>query len=90
MHTLLPNSSLFCLFFPCSQIYPKIAIYLNYMELHRTQYEFQQALAVKIYVFRFINTYSALLYTALFKGKFIGHPGNYYRIFGVRQEEVLY
>lgn len=41
-----------------------------------------------MYIFQFVNYYSALMYIAFLKGKFVGNPRKYNRIFGYRQEEV--
>lgn len=37
---------------------------------------------------QFINYYSSIFYIAFFKGKMVGYPGDYNRVFGSRQEEV--
>lgn len=58
--------------------------------MHRTQTEFDESLTIKIYLFQFVNYYASIMYIAFFKGKFIGYPAKYNRIFGLRQEEVCY
>lgn len=67
-----------------------MAVWLTEMELQRTQTEYDDSLAVKIYMFQFVNNYSCIFYVAFFKGKFIGYPSKYNTVFGYRQEEVWY
>ncbi|RZF41208.1 hypothetical protein LSTR_LSTR011589 [Laodelphax striatellus] len=68
-------------------VYDKLAVYLTELELLRTQTEFDESLTVKIYLFQFVNYYSSIMYIAFLKGKFVGYPKKYNRIFGFRQEE---
>lgn len=63
------------------------AVFLTEHELHRTQTEYDESLGLKIYLFQFFNHYSSIFYIALLKGKFVGYPAKYKRIFGLRQEE---
>lgn len=65
-----------------------MAVWLTEMELQRTQTEYDDSLALKIYMFQFVNYYSCIFYIAFFKGKFVGYPSKYNRFFGYRQEEV--
>lgn len=58
------------------------------MELLRTQTEFDDSLTLKIYLLQFVNYYASIFYIAFFKGKFVGYPGSYNRLFDFRQEEV--
>ncbi|RZC37101.1 anoctamin-1-like [Asbolus verrucosus] len=68
-------------------MYNKLATLLTEMELQRTQTEYDDSLALKIYMFQFVNYYSSIFYIAFLKGKFVGYPAKYNRIFGFRQEE---
>ncbi|XP_072392472.1 anoctamin-2-like isoform X1 [Diabrotica undecimpunctata] len=68
-------------------VYGKLAQWLTEMELQRTQTEFDESLAIKIYMFQFVNYYSSIFYIAFIKGKFVGYPAKYNKIFGYRQEE---
>ncbi|XP_049825597.1 anoctamin-5-like isoform X2 [Aethina tumida] len=68
-------------------IYDRLARWLTEIELQRTQTEYDDSLALKIYMFQFVNYYSSIFYIAFFKGKFVGYPAKYNRIFGYRQEE---
>ncbi|XP_042894879.1 anoctamin-5 isoform X2 [Parasteatoda tepidariorum] len=70
-----------------NQFYTCIATYLTELELHRTQTEFDDSLTLKMFLLQFVNYYSSIFYIAFFKGKLIGHPGNYKLLFGYRQEE---
>ena len=67
--------------------YNYLAVFLTDMEFKRTQTEYDDSLALKIYLFQFVNYYSSLFYIAFVKGKFPGYPHKYNRIFGLRQEE---
>ncbi|XP_019864929.1 anoctamin-5 isoform X2 [Aethina tumida] len=68
-------------------IYTFVAEYLTEFELLRTQTEFDDSLTLKIYLLQFVNYYASIFYIAFFKGKFIGYPKRYNKIFGYRQEE---
>ena len=60
-----------------------------FIEMHRTQIEFEDNLTFKVFAFQFVNLYASIFYIAFFKGRFIGYPGNYNHIFGLRNEEVI-
>lgn len=60
------------------------------MELLRTQTEFDESLTIKIYLFQFVNYYTSIIYIAFLKGKNVGYPAKYLRIFNLRQEEVRF
>lgn len=68
-------------------IYTWIAERLTEVELLRTQTEFDDSLTLKIYLLQFVNYYASIFYIAFFKGKFVGYPGKYSRLFGYRKEE---
>ncbi|KAJ8021915.1 Anoctamin-7 [Holothuria leucospilota] len=68
------------------QVYQRLAGMLNDWEMHRTQTEYEDNLTFKVFIFQFMNFFSSVFYIAFFKGKFIGYPGNYGRIFGLRNE----
>lgn len=70
-----------------NQIYARLATYMTEFEYLRTQTEFDESLAIKIYLFQFVNYYTSIFYIAFLKGKFIGYPKKYTRILGLRQEE---
>uniref|UniRef100_A0AAR5PM38 Anoctamin n=1 Tax=Dendroctonus ponderosae TaxID=77166 RepID=A0AAR5PM38_DENPD len=70
-----------------NQIYNYVAEYLTEFELLRTQTEFDDSLTLKIYLLQFVNYYASIFYIAFFKGKFVGSPKRYNRVFGYRQEE---
>ncbi len=69
-----------------SPVYEKLAFRLTQWEMHRTQTEFDNHLTFKVFIFQFFNYYSSIFYIAFFKGKFIGTPGNYAQILGLRNE----
>lgn len=69
------------------KVYEKLAFKLTTWEMHRTQTEFEDALTFKVFLFQFVNFYSSIIYIGFFKGKFIGYPGNYTTLLGLRNEE---
>lgn len=68
-------------------VYDYLALFLTDIEMRRTQAEYDESLSLKIYLFQFVNYYSSIFYIAFLKGKFVGYPAKYNRIFGFRQEE---
>uniref|UniRef100_A0A2K6TVX9 Anoctamin n=1 Tax=Saimiri boliviensis boliviensis TaxID=39432 RepID=A0A2K6TVX9_SAIBB len=70
-----------------SKIYVTLAHVLTRWEMHRTQTKFEDAFTLKVFIFQFVNFYSSPIYIAFFKGRFVGYPGNYRTLFGVRSEE---
>ena len=65
-----------------------VSIY--FIEMHRTQTEFDDNLTFKVFIFQFVNFYSSIFYIAFFKGRFVGYPGNYTHILKLRNEDVSY
>ncbi|EFA04121.2 anoctamin-5 isoform X2 [Tribolium castaneum] len=78
--------NLFCIVI-FNWIYNYVAEYLTEFELLRTQTEFDDSLTLKIYLLQFVNYYASIFYIAFIKGKFIGSPDDYSKLFGFRQEE---
>ncbi|XP_053969890.1 anoctamin-5 isoform X2 [Anastrepha ludens] len=76
-----------CLLYVLNYMYTQLAEYLTEREMWRTQTQFDDSLTLKIYLLQFVNYYASIFYIAFFKGKFVGHPGHYNRIFDYRQEE---
>ncbi|KAM9085042.1 LOW QUALITY PROTEIN: anoctamin-7 [Megaptera novaeangliae] len=70
-----------------SKVYVALACVLTKWETHRTQTKFEDAFTLKVFIFQFVNFYSSPIYTAFFKGRFVGHPGNCHTSPGVRSEE---
>ena len=58
--------------------------------MHKTQTEFENYLTFKIFIFQFVNYYSSIFYIAFIKGKFVGYPGHYSKLFGYRKEDVSF
>ncbi|XP_003740347.1 anoctamin-7 [Galendromus occidentalis] len=69
------------------RIYRKLAYKLTQWEMHRTQTEFDNNLTFKVFMFQFVNYYSSIFYIAFFKGRFVGYPGHYAHLLGLRNEE---
>ncbi|KAL6036764.1 hypothetical protein STEG23_014998 [Scotinomys teguina] len=70
-----------------SKVYVVLARVLTRWEMHRTQTSFEDAFTLKVFTFQFVNFYASPVYIAFFKGRFVGYPGNYHTLFGVRNEE---
>ncbi|MBN3298497.1 ANO7 protein, partial [Amia calva] len=70
-----------------SRVYTLLAQILTRWEMHRTQTKYEDAFILKVFVFQFINFYSSPVYIAFFKGRFVGYPGNYHTLLGIRNED---
>ncbi|XP_039176480.1 anoctamin-7 isoform X5 [Crotalus tigris] len=70
-----------------SKIYIALALFLTKWEMHRTQTTFEDAFTFKVFIFEFINFYSSPIYIAFFKGRFVGYPGHYDKLLGIRNED---
>ena len=70
------------------QLYTKLALKMTEWEMHRTQSQFEAQLIYKNFLFQFFDYYSAIIYIAFFKGKFVGYPGHYSTFLGLRNESV--
>ncbi|XP_053736069.1 anoctamin-7 isoform X2 [Synchiropus splendidus] len=70
-----------------SRVYVSLAHILTRWEMHRTQTKYEDMFILKVFIFQFINFYSSPIYVAFFKGRFVGYPGHYNTLFGVRNEE---
>ncbi|KAJ8333893.1 hypothetical protein SKAU_G00412120 [Synaphobranchus kaupii] len=69
-------------------MYERVAIWITDMEIPKTHLEYENKLTMKMFLFQFVNYYSSCFYVAFFKGKFVGHPGDYNYMFGkLRNEE---
>lgn len=68
-------------------LFDYLSVFLTDIEYRRTQTEYDESLTLKNYLFQFVNNYSSIFYIACIKGKLIGHPAKYNRIFGLRQDE---
>ncbi|XP_066546796.1 anoctamin-7 isoform X2 [Amia ocellicauda] len=69
------------------QVYTALAQQLTKWEMHRTQTQYEDAFTFKVFVFQFVNFYSSPFYVAFFKGRFVGYPGHYGTLFGMRNED---
>ncbi|XP_030431862.1 anoctamin-7 [Gopherus evgoodei] len=70
-----------------SKIYIALAHFLTKWEMHRTQTKYEDAFTFKVFVFQFVNFYSSPIYIAFFKGRFVGYPGHYKTLLGIRNED---
>ncbi|XP_044058924.1 anoctamin-7 [Siniperca chuatsi] len=70
-----------------SRVYTSLAHILTRWEMHRTQTKYEDMFILKVFIFQFVNFYSSPVYIAFFKGRFVGYPGNYNTLFGVRNED---
>ncbi|XP_042146246.1 anoctamin-7 [Ixodes scapularis] len=69
------------------KVYERLALKLTQWEMHRTQTDFENNLIFKVFLFQFVNFYSSIFYIAFFKGRFVGYPGHYGHLLGLRNEE---
>ncbi|XP_051004575.1 anoctamin-5 [Acomys russatus] len=67
--------------------YEKISAWITKMEIPRTYQEYESSLTLKMFLFQFVNYYSACFYVAFFKGKFVGYPGKYTYMFNMWRSE---
>ncbi|XP_067221688.1 anoctamin-7 [Chanodichthys erythropterus] len=70
-----------------SRLYTYLAQILTRWEMHRTQTKYEDAFILKVFIFQFVNFYSSPVYIAFFKGRFVGYPGNYNTLLGIRNED---
>ncbi|XP_076590531.1 anoctamin-7 [Chaetodon auriga] len=70
-----------------ARVHTSLAHILTRWEMHRTQTKYEDMFILKVFIFQFVNFYSSPVYIAFFKGSFIGFPGNYNTLFGVRNED---
>ncbi|KAL0972989.1 hypothetical protein UPYG_G00197370 [Umbra pygmaea] len=70
-----------------SRVYIYLAHFLTRWEMHRTQTKYEDMFILKVFVFQFVNFYSSPIYISFFKGRFVGFPGNYYTLLGIRNED---
>ncbi|XP_041850728.1 LOW QUALITY PROTEIN: anoctamin-7 [Melanotaenia boesemani] len=70
-----------------SRVYITLADILTRWEMHRTQTKYEDMFILKVFIFQFVNFYSSPVYIAFFKGRFVGYPGDYNTLFGVRNED---
>uniref|UniRef100_A0A667YYQ2 Anoctamin n=1 Tax=Myripristis murdjan TaxID=586833 RepID=A0A667YYQ2_9TELE len=70
-----------------SRVYISLAHMLTRWEMHRTQTKYEDMFILKVFIFQFVNFYSSPVYVAFFKGRFVGYPGNYNSLFGIRNED---
>ncbi|KAK5868171.1 hypothetical protein PBY51_009209 [Eleginops maclovinus] len=70
-----------------SKVYTSLAHILTRWEMHRTQSKYEDMFVLKVFIFQFINFYSSPVYIAFFKGRFVGYPGKYNTLLGVRNED---
>ncbi|KAB0348291.1 hypothetical protein FD754_013148 [Muntiacus muntjak] len=61
--------------------YEKIAYLLTNLEYPRTESEWENSFALKMFLFQFVNLNSSIFYIAFFLGRFVGHPGKYNKLF---------
>ncbi|KAG7471024.1 hypothetical protein MATL_G00120030 [Megalops atlanticus] len=70
-----------------SRVYTYLAQVLTHWEMHRTQTKYEDAFILKVFIFQFVNFYSSPVYIAFFKGRFVGYPGKYHTLLGIRNED---
>uniref|UniRef100_A0A3P8U002 Anoctamin n=1 Tax=Amphiprion percula TaxID=161767 RepID=A0A3P8U002_AMPPE len=71
----------------CVVLLYSVYVLCVFPEMHRTQTKYEDMFILKVFIFQFVNFYSSPVYIAFFKGRFVGYPGNYNTMFGVRNED---
>ncbi|XP_067850194.1 anoctamin-3 [Heptranchias perlo] len=62
-------------------VYEKVAYLLTNWEHPRTESEWENSFALKMFLFQFVNLNSSIFYVAFFLGRFAGRPGAYVKLF---------
>ncbi|KAG9352686.1 hypothetical protein JZ751_021100, partial [Albula glossodonta] len=62
-------------------VYEKVAYLLTNLEHPRTESEWENSFALKMFFFQFVNLNSSTFYIAFFLGRFAGRPGKYNKMF---------
>uniref|UniRef100_A0A3P9IU75 Anoctamin n=1 Tax=Oryzias latipes TaxID=8090 RepID=A0A3P9IU75_ORYLA len=62
-------------------VYEKVAYLLTNLEHPRTESEWENSFALKMFLFQFVNLNSSTFYIAFFLGRFAGRPGKYSKLF---------
>ncbi|KAM4572661.1 anoctamin-3 isoform 2-T2 [Odontesthes bonariensis] len=62
-------------------VYEKVAYLLTNLEHPRTECEWENSFALKMFLFQFVNLNSSTFYIAFFLGRFAGRPGKYNKLF---------
>uniref|UniRef100_A0A663MEQ2 Anoctamin n=1 Tax=Athene cunicularia TaxID=194338 RepID=A0A663MEQ2_ATHCN len=62
-------------------VYEKVAYLLTDLEHPRTESEWENSFALKMFLFQFVNLNSSIFYIAFFLGRFAGRPGKYNKLF---------
>nr|XP_020480966.1 anoctamin-3-like isoform X2 [Monopterus albus] len=71
-------------------VYEKVAYLLTNLEHPRTESEWENSFALKMFLFQFVNLNSSTFYIAFFLGRFAGRPGKYNKLFNRwRLEEII-
>lgn len=65
------NWIILIIYISISQIYQKVARKLTDWEFPRTELDFENSYAFKVFLFQFINYYSSLFYIAFVKGRYV-------------------
>uniref|UniRef100_A0A672HND3 Anoctamin n=1 Tax=Salarias fasciatus TaxID=181472 RepID=A0A672HND3_SALFA len=62
-------------------VYEKVAYLLTNLEHPRTESEWENSFALKMFLFQFVNLNSSTFYIAFFLGRYAGRPGKYNKLF---------
>merc|ERR1711908_147791 len=74
-------------------VYCKIAVCMVDYENYRTDYEWENALVNRVFLFQFLNSYFALFYTAFIKGRvgdIFGYDDSCKDKAGVKSDSCMY
>ncbi|XP_062913667.1 anoctamin-4-like isoform X3 [Mobula hypostoma] len=70
----------FCIIMLLNVLYEKVALLLTNLEQPRTESEWENSFALKMFLFQFVNLNSSTFYIAFFLGRLTGRPGAYLRV----------
>ncbi|XP_072905824.1 anoctamin-3 [Hemitrygon akajei] len=71
----------FAIIMALNVVYEKVAQMLTNWEHPRTESEWENSFALKMFLFEFVNLNSSIFYVAFFLGRFAGRPGDYAKLF---------
>ncbi|XP_078271613.1 anoctamin-3 isoform X2 [Rhinoraja longicauda] len=71
----------FAIIMALNVVYEKVAWMLTNWEHPRTESEWENSFALKMFLFEFVNLNSSIFYVAFILGRFAGRPGAYAKLF---------
>ncbi|XP_077567984.1 anoctamin-1-like isoform X1 [Stigmatopora nigra] len=73
------------------EVYGVVARWLTVLEVPKTDKNFEERLIFKIFILKFANAFTPIIYIAFFRGRLVGRPGDYLYVFkSYRMEECTH